>query len=141
MNFVCNMQFCQIPDTKCPCKMRSDFIVVSINLLWFRFWMESKVLSDVLLSVYIISFLIGLPANLLALYAFSVKIHSKPLPTDILLLNLTVSDLLFLITLPLKPLWVIWWQVWCICKFQILIFYGKFSIFFTGSDILYTRVT
>ncbi|XP_030248638.1 free fatty acid receptor 2-like [Sparus aurata] len=64
--------------------------------------MKTEVLSEVLLSVYIISFLIGLPANLLALYAFSVKIHSKPLPTDILLLNLTVSDLLFLITLPLK---------------------------------------
>ncbi|KAM6936753.1 free fatty acid receptor 2, partial [Lycodopsis pacificus] len=44
----------------------------------------------------------SLPANLLALYAFSVRIHSRPLPTDILLLNLTVSDLLFLITLPLK---------------------------------------
>ncbi|XP_037642122.1 free fatty acid receptor 2-like [Sebastes umbrosus] len=64
--------------------------------------MEAFVWSEVLLSVYIISFLIGLPANLLALYAFSVKIHSKPLPTDILLLNLTVSDLLFLIVLPLK---------------------------------------
>ncbi|XP_068613671.1 free fatty acid receptor 2 [Brachionichthys hirsutus] len=58
--------------------------------------------SEVILSVYIISFLIGLPANLLALYAFSAKIHRKPLPTDILLLNLTVSDLLFLIILPLK---------------------------------------
>ncbi|XP_073340756.1 free fatty acid receptor 2-like [Pagrus major] len=64
--------------------------------------LESEVWSQILLSVYIISFLIGLPANLLALYAFSVKIHSKPLPTDILLLNLTVSDLLFLIILPLK---------------------------------------
>ncbi|GAA6220439.1 free fatty acid receptor 2-like isoform X3 [Lates japonicus] len=64
--------------------------------------MEMVVKSDVILSVYIISFLIGLPANLVALYAFSVKIHSKPLPTDILLLNLTVSDLLFLIILPLK---------------------------------------
>uniref|UniRef100_A0A671Y1W5 Si:ch211-231m23.4 n=1 Tax=Sparus aurata TaxID=8175 RepID=A0A671Y1W5_SPAAU len=64
--------------------------------------METEVWSQVLLSVYIISFLIGLPTNLLALYAFSVKIHSKPLPTDILLLNLTVSDLLFLIILPLK---------------------------------------
>ncbi|XP_036931336.1 free fatty acid receptor 2-like [Acanthopagrus latus] len=64
--------------------------------------METEVWSQVLLSVYIISFLIGLPANLLALYAFSVKIHSKPLPADILLLNLTVSDLLFLIILPLK---------------------------------------
>ncbi|XP_040901142.1 free fatty acid receptor 2-like [Toxotes jaculatrix] len=64
--------------------------------------MEPMVKSEVILSIYIISFLIGLPANLLALYAFSVKIHSKPLPTDILLLNLTVSDLLFLIILPLK---------------------------------------
>ncbi|XP_042345504.1 free fatty acid receptor 2-like [Plectropomus leopardus] len=64
--------------------------------------MDQAVKSEVILSVYIISFLIGLPANLLSLYAFSVKIHSRPLPTDILLLNLTVSDLLFLIILPLK---------------------------------------
>ncbi|KAM9358049.1 G-protein coupled receptor 42-like [Symphorus nematophorus] len=59
-------------------------------------------MSEFILTVYIISFLIGLPANLLALYAFSVKIHCKPVLTDILLLNLTVSDLIFLITLPLK---------------------------------------
>lgn len=64
--------------------------------------MDPTVRSEVILSVYIISFLIGLPANLLSLYAFSVKIQSRPLPTDILLLNLTVSDLLFLIILPLK---------------------------------------
>ena len=54
--------------------------------------------SEVILSVYIITFVIGFPANLLALYAFSVKIHVKANPTDILLLNLTVSDLLFLIS-------------------------------------------
>uniref|UniRef100_UPI0037E9B5AD free fatty acid receptor 2 n=1 Tax=Semicossyphus pulcher TaxID=241346 RepID=UPI0037E9B5AD len=64
--------------------------------------MEPVVKSEVILSVYIISFLIGLPANLLAFYAFCVKIRSKPLPTDILLLNLTISDLLFLFILPLK---------------------------------------
>ncbi|CAJ1062777.1 free fatty acid receptor 2-like [Xyrichtys novacula] len=64
--------------------------------------METVVRTEALLSVYILSFLFGLPANLLALYAFSTKIHSKPLPTDILLLNLTVSDLLFLIILPFK---------------------------------------
>uniref|UniRef100_A0A8C5GXY7 Si:ch211-231m23.4 n=1 Tax=Gouania willdenowi TaxID=441366 RepID=A0A8C5GXY7_GOUWI len=61
-----------------------------------------SVQSEVILSVNIISFLIGFPANILALYAFSVKIHSKPLLTDILLLNLTISDLLLLIILPLK---------------------------------------
>ncbi|XP_028985539.1 free fatty acid receptor 2 [Betta splendens] len=64
--------------------------------------MEVVVQSEVILSVYIISFLIGLPANLVALYAFIVKIHAKPLPIDILLLNLIVSDLLFLLVLPLK---------------------------------------
>uniref|UniRef100_UPI001EAE96BE free fatty acid receptor 2-like n=1 Tax=Oncorhynchus gorbuscha TaxID=8017 RepID=UPI001EAE96BE len=58
--------------------------------------------SEVVLSVYIITFLIGLPANILTLYAFSVKIHKKPTPTDILLLNLIVSDLIFLLFLPLK---------------------------------------
>ncbi|KAM9310397.1 free fatty acid receptor 2 [Pholidichthys leucotaenia] len=61
-----------------------------------------NVKTEVIISVYIISFLIGFPSNLLALYAFGTKIHSKPAPTDILLLNLTVSDLLFLIILPLK---------------------------------------
>ncbi|KAF3692226.1 Free fatty acid receptor 3 G-protein coupled receptor 41 [Channa argus] len=64
--------------------------------------MDLVVNSKVILSFYIISFLIGLPANLLALCAFSLKIHSKPVLIDILLLNLTVSDLLFLIILPLK---------------------------------------
>lgn len=64
--------------------------------------MESLVRSEVILSVYIVTFLIGLPANLLALYAFSVKIYSRTLPTDILLFNLTISDLLFLMILPLK---------------------------------------
>ncbi|KAG7474239.1 free fatty acid receptor 2-like [Solea senegalensis] len=64
--------------------------------------MDTEVNNDIILSVYIISFLIGFPSNVLALYAFSVKIHSKPRPTDILLLNLTMSDLLFLIFLPLK---------------------------------------
>nr|XP_004551173.1 free fatty acid receptor 3-like [Maylandia zebra] len=63
---------------------------------------ESTVRTEIILSVYIISFLIGLPCNLLALYAFSTKICSKLRPTDILLLNLTISDLLFLVILPFK---------------------------------------
>ncbi|XP_063340958.1 free fatty acid receptor 2-like [Pelmatolapia mariae] len=64
--------------------------------------MVSTVRSEIILSVYIISFLIGFPCNLLALCAFSTKIRSKPRPTDILLLNLTISDLLFLVILPFK---------------------------------------
>ncbi|XP_062394054.1 free fatty acid receptor 2-like [Sardina pilchardus] len=56
----------------------------------------------VLLASYIVTFLIGLPANILAFYAFSKKARDNPTPTDILLLNLTSSDLLFLFFLPLK---------------------------------------
>ncbi|KAM9436497.1 free fatty acid receptor 2-like [Clarias gariepinus] len=56
----------------------------------------------VLLAAYIITFLIGLPTNILAMYAFIMKLTKKPTPTDILLLNLTLSDLLFLVFLPLK---------------------------------------
>ncbi|XP_053344260.1 free fatty acid receptor 2-like [Clarias gariepinus] len=56
----------------------------------------------VLLTAYIITFLIGLPANILAMYAFIMKLTKKPTSTDILLLNLTLSDLLFLFFLPLK---------------------------------------
>ncbi|XP_076135798.1 free fatty acid receptor 3-like isoform X1 [Alosa pseudoharengus] len=56
----------------------------------------------VLLATYILTFLIGLPANILAFYAFSQKARDNPTPTDILLLNLTSSDLLFLLFLPLK---------------------------------------
>ncbi|KAG7999694.1 Free fatty acid receptor 2 [Nibea albiflora] len=99
--------------------------------------METVVRTEVILSVYIISFLIGLPANLLALYAFSVKIHSKPLLTDILLLNLTISDLLFLIVLPLKmheaASGMIWTLPKILCSFTSFIF---FSTIYTSSLLL-----
>lgn len=64
--------------------------------------MEAKVNTDILLGTYILTFLVGLPANILAFYAFSKKARDNPTPTDILLLNLTSSDLLFLLFLPLK---------------------------------------
>uniref|UniRef100_A0A8C9TQL8 Free fatty acid receptor 3 n=1 Tax=Scleropages formosus TaxID=113540 RepID=A0A8C9TQL8_SCLFO len=54
------------------------------------------------LKMYIITFVTGLPANLLAFYAFIQKFRQKPTPIDILLLNLTISDLIFLIFLPFK---------------------------------------
>ncbi|XP_053737282.1 free fatty acid receptor 2-like [Synchiropus splendidus] len=58
--------------------------------------------SGLCLSVYVITFLLGFPSNILALYTFSKKIKHKPTPIDILLLNLTISDLLFLLFLPFK---------------------------------------
>lgn len=90
--------------------------------------------SEVILSVYIISFLIGLPANLLALYAFSDKIQSKPLPTDILLLNLTVSGLLFRMALPLKMHEATSGMKWNLPDFICSI--ASFSTIYTGSLLL-----
>lgn len=54
------------------------------------------------LSVYIITFVLGFPTNILAFYTFCKKVRRKPTPIDILLLNLTISDLLFLIFLPFR---------------------------------------
>ncbi|KAJ7985342.1 hypothetical protein DPEC_G00351070 [Dallia pectoralis] len=93
--------------------------------------------SKVILSVYIITFLLGLPANLLALYIFSVKIHKKPTPTDIILLNLTVSDLVFLLLLPLKMHEAASDMVWtfsrALCDISTFVF---FSTIYTSSLLL-----
>ncbi|XP_060113816.1 free fatty acid receptor 2-like [Heteronotia binoei] len=56
----------------------------------------------VILVIYVITFLIGFPSNLLSLYTFLMKVCKKPTPIDILLLNLTLSDIMLLIFLPLK---------------------------------------
>ncbi|XP_066494923.1 free fatty acid receptor 2-like [Tiliqua scincoides] len=56
----------------------------------------------VILAFYIFTFLTGLPSNLLACYTFLMKVRRKPAPIDILLLNLTVSDLILLLFLPFK---------------------------------------
>ncbi|XP_069804315.1 free fatty acid receptor 2-like isoform X2 [Dendropsophus ebraccatus] len=58
--------------------------------------------NRIVLAIYIVTFIMGLPSNLLAFYAFLVKVRKKPTPVDILLLNLTISDLLLLLFLPLK---------------------------------------
>lgn len=105
--------------------------------LWFRSTMESVVQSELILAVYIISFLLGLPANLLAFYAFCVKIHSNPLPTDILLLNLTVSDLIFLIILPLKMYEAASGMKWNLPEFLCSITaFTFFSTIYTSSLLL-----
>ncbi|XP_069460926.1 free fatty acid receptor 2-like [Ambystoma mexicanum] len=54
------------------------------------------------LSIYILTFLTGFPSNLLAFYTFFIKVRQKVVPIDILLLNLTVSDLILLLFLPFK---------------------------------------
>uniref|UniRef100_UPI002DDDBD52 Free fatty acid receptor 2 n=1 Tax=Homo sapiens TaxID=9606 RepID=UPI002DDDBD52 len=59
--------------------------------------------SSLILMAYIIIFLTGLPANLLALRAFVGRIRQpQPAPVHILLLSLTLADLLLLLLLPFK---------------------------------------
>lgn len=79
------------------------------------------------LSVYIITFVLGFPANVLAFYTFCKKVRQKPTPIDILLLNLTISDLLFLIFLPFKMQEVmnnmLWDMPYALCPLSGFIFY------------------
>lgn len=58
--------------------------------------------NTLVLTVYIFAFLTGLPSNLLAIYTFLLKVRRKPAPIDILLLNLTISDIILLLFLPFK---------------------------------------
>nr|XP_012294373.2 free fatty acid receptor 3 [Aotus nancymaae] len=53
-------------------------------------------------SVYLLAFLVGLPLNLLALVVFVGKLRRRPVAVDMLLLNLTASDLLLLLFLPFR---------------------------------------
>uniref|UniRef100_A0A672I4K0 G-protein coupled receptors family 1 profile domain-containing protein n=1 Tax=Salarias fasciatus TaxID=181472 RepID=A0A672I4K0_SALFA len=79
------------------------------------------------LSVYIITFVLGFPANVLAFYTFCKKVRHKPTPIDILLLNLTISDLLFLLFLPFKMQEVSnnmrWNMPYVLCPLSGFVFY------------------
>ncbi|XP_030012863.1 free fatty acid receptor 2-like [Sphaeramia orbicularis] len=79
------------------------------------------------LSVYVVTFVLGFPANVLAFYTFCRKVRQKPTPIDILLLNLTISDLLFLLFLPFKMQEVmndmIWDMPYPLCPLSGFIFY------------------
>ncbi|XP_064201702.1 free fatty acid receptor 2-like [Anguilla rostrata] len=80
------------------------------------------------LSVSVITFLIGLPANALAFYTFSRKLRQKPAPIDVLLLNLTVSDLVFLVFLPFKMKEaaddMMWNMPHFLCPLTVFVFYS-----------------
>lgn len=53
-------------------------------------------------SVNLFTFLVGLPLNLVALVIFVRKLQRRPVAVDVLLLNLTLSDLLLLLFLPFR---------------------------------------
>ncbi|TSO05427.1 Free fatty acid receptor 2 [Bagarius yarrelli] len=99
-------------------------------------------ISQLLLPVYIFTFMIGLPANILAFCTFCRKVHRKPAPIDILLLNLTVSDLIFLAFLPFKIKEAVDDMIWkmpeFLCPLSCFMFFSTIytsTLFLTGVSI------
>lgn len=97
--------------------------------------------SHLLLSVYIFTFLMGVPANILAFCTFCRKVRRKAAPIDILLLNLTISDLIFLAFLPFKMKeasdHMAWLLPFPLCPFTGFLFY----VTIYNSTLLLTAVS
>lgn len=97
--------------------------------------------SKLLLIVYIFTFLMGVPANIVAFCTFCRKVRRKATPIDVLLLNLTVSDLVFLAFLPFKMKEaaddMAWLLPYPLCPFTGFVFY--FTIY--NSTLLLTAVS
>ncbi|XP_028836583.1 free fatty acid receptor 2-like [Denticeps clupeoides] len=100
--------------------------------------MSSAVISpEALLAIYILTFVIGLPTNCLAFHSFSKKVLINPTPMKILMLNLTSSDLLFLLFLPLKmyeaSCGIRWYLPKILCSITSFVF---FTTIYTSSLLL-----
>ncbi|XP_040928806.1 free fatty acid receptor 3-like [Betta splendens] len=97
--------------------------------------------SRLLLSFYILTFLMGVPANVLAFCTFCRKVRRRAAPIDVLLLSLTVSDLIFLVFLPFKMKEasddMAWRLPYSLCAFAGFVFYV--SIY--NSTLLLTAVS
>ncbi|XP_016348063.1 free fatty acid receptor 3 [Sinocyclocheilus anshuiensis] len=86
--------------------------------------------STVFLAIYIITFLIGFPNAVLAFCSCIRKIHRKPIPIDIFMLNLTASDLVFLTFLPVKMKEavdnMVWNMPYILCHINMFMFFLPF---------------
>nr|XP_006011226.1 PREDICTED: free fatty acid receptor 3-like [Latimeria chalumnae] len=86
----------------------------------------------IILAIYSITFLTGLPANILASITFIKKVRTKPSSINILLLNLTVSDLIFLLFLPFKMIEasnnMMWTIPYFLCPLSNIVYYSTIYI-------------
>ncbi|XP_073677574.1 free fatty acid receptor 2-like [Garra rufa] len=95
--------------------------------------------STAFLVIYIITFLISFPNTVLAFCSCIRKIHRKPIPIDIFMLNLTVSDLIYLTFLPVKTKEaadnMVWNMPYILCHFNMFMFFLPFcsSSLFLGA--------
>lgn len=85
-------------------------------------------------SLYVVIFLLGLPANGIAFWVLLFK--SKKMPSTLLLINLAAADLLFILPLPLKFVYHFLGNNWIfgetMCRIVTALFYGNMycSVFF-----------
>ncbi|XP_075764126.1 free fatty acid receptor 1-like [Pelodiscus sinensis] len=84
-------------------------------------------LDTLTLAVYSLTILLGVPANALALFIFYRRARARLTPNLIYMINLCVSDLAFILLLPLKILEVIW-PDWSppsfLCPFYSMVHFG-----------------
>ncbi|XP_072515729.1 free fatty acid receptor 2-like [Salminus brasiliensis] len=87
----------------------------------------TRLMSNLILAVYGITLVTGLPANLLAFYTFVRKVRQNPKPIDVLLLSLTISDLIFLFFLPFRmeeAAQMKWSRSYFFCTLSIFVFFA-----------------
>ncbi|XP_078061689.1 free fatty acid receptor 2-like [Mustelus asterias] len=93
------------------------------------------------IAIYVIAIVTGLPFNILALYAFLSKARQKAGPNIIFLINLTISDLAFLLFLPFKIIESVKGSLWILpvflCPFSSLFYFSAIY----GSILFLTAVS
>ncbi|XP_037318273.2 proteinase-activated receptor 4 [Pungitius pungitius] len=78
-------------------------------------------------ALYLLSFVVGLPSNLVALWVLVFR--TKPLPSTTLLINLTAADCLLMLVLPFRMVYHFMGNDWNLgepfCRVVMAIFYGN----------------
>ncbi|OCT88460.1 proteinase-activated receptor 3 [Xenopus laevis] len=89
--------------------------------------LQSSVTTIIIPAVYTLVLVLGLPANLIALWVLGFK--SKKMPSTLLLINLAAADLLFMLALPFKIIYYYLGNNWIFgdipCGVVTAIFYGN----------------
>ncbi|XP_023698587.2 proteinase-activated receptor 4-like [Paramormyrops kingsleyae] len=104
--------------------MNSIFILVSEE---DKREIQSPTIVIVVPVLYSVAFLVGLPANILALWV--LIFHTEKIPSNILLINLTVLDVLLLLMLPFRITYYFaglnWFFGEPLCRLVIALLYGS----------------
>nr|XP_055034685.1 proteinase-activated receptor 4 [Misgurnus anguillicaudatus] len=105
------------------------FVVFNNNTLpdEQREQIQSNVIVLLVPLLCLLAFIIGFPANSLALWVLLFR--TKKLPSNILLINLTICDLMFLLVLPFRIVYHFRGNDWTFgesfCRIVIALFYGN----------------